>query len=100
VVAVLGDMRELGPQAPEFHREMGAHAAAAGVEVLLAVGEHAADYTRGFGGPAQQAPDAERAAELAAGLVREGDLVLVKASRGVGLERVTAALQATRGATR
>jgi UDP-N-acetylmuramoyl-tripeptide--D-alanyl-D-alanine ligase len=99
VVAVLGDMRELGPGAPDFHREVGAHAAAAGVEVLLAVGEHAGDYTRGFGGPAHEAPDAERAAEAAAALVREGDLVLVKASRGVGLERVTAALQAARGAT-
>ena len=43
----------------------------------------------GFGGPAHEAPDAERAAELAADLVREGDVVLVKASRGVGLERVT-----------
>jgi UDP-N-acetylmuramoyl-tripeptide--D-alanyl-D-alanine ligase len=98
VVAVLGDMRELGPQAPEFHREIGARAAAAGVEVLLAVGEHAADYVQGFGGPAHEAPDAERAAQLAADLVREGDVVLVKASRGVGLERVTTALQAARGA--
>ena len=89
VVAVLGDMRELGPGAPEFHREIGALAAEAGVEVLVAVGEHAADYVRGFGRPAHEAPDAERAAELAADLVREGDVVLVKASRGVGLERVT-----------
>ena len=98
IVAVLGDMRELGPRASEFHREVGALAAAAGVDVMLAVGEHAGDYARGFGGPAHEAPDAERAAELAAGLVRPGDVVLVKASRGVGLERVTEALQATRGA--
>lgn len=98
VVAVLGDMRELGPRAPEFHREIGVRAAAAGVEVLLAVGEHAADYVRGFGRPAHEAPDAERAAELAADLVRSGDVVLVKASRALGLERVTNALQATRSA--
>jgi UDP-N-acetylmuramoyl-tripeptide--D-alanyl-D-alanine ligase len=98
VVAVLGDMRELGPGAPEFHREVGSLAAEAGVEVLLAVGEHAADYVRGFGGPAHEAPDAERAAELAADLVREGDVVLVKASRGVGLERVTGTLEGARGA--
>ena len=51
VVAVLGDMRELGPAAPEFHREIGALAAEAGVEVLLAVGEHAADYVRGLRPP-------------------------------------------------
>ena len=95
VVAVLGDMRELGPAAPGFHREAGAQAAAAGVELLVAVGEHAGDYLRGFGGPGEQAPDAESAAELAARLVRPGDVVLVKASRGVGLERVTEELQAT-----
>ena len=96
VVAVLGDMRELGPGAPEFHREIGSLAAEAGVEVLVAVGEHAADYVRGFGRPAHEAPDAERAAELAADLVREGDVVLVKASRGVGLERVTETLEGAR----
>jgi UDP-N-acetylmuramoyl-tripeptide--D-alanyl-D-alanine ligase len=99
VVAVLGDMRELGPRAAEFHREAGARAAAAGVELLLAVGDHAADYVSGFGGPAHEAPDAERAAQLAPELVRAGDVVLVKASRGVGLERVTEALQVAQGAT-
>jgi UDP-N-acetylmuramoyl-tripeptide--D-alanyl-D-alanine ligase len=100
VVAVLGDMRELGPQAPQFHRRIGALAADSGVDLLIAVGEHAADYALGFGGPAHEAPEAERAAELAAELVRAGDVVLVKASRGVGLERVTSELQAARGATR
>jgi len=97
VVAVLGDMRELGPAAAGFHHEAGAQAAAVGVELLVAVGDHARDYLRGFGGPAEQAPDAESAAELAARLVRPGDVVLVKGSRGVGLERVTEELQAARG---
>jgi UDP-N-acetylmuramoyl-tripeptide--D-alanyl-D-alanine ligase len=98
VVAVLGDMRELGPQAADFHREIGALAAQEGVEVLLAVGEHAGDYVRGFGAPAHEAEDAAQAAEIVPDLVREGDVVLVKASRGVGLERVTNALQSARGA--
>jgi UDP-N-acetylmuramoyl-tripeptide--D-alanyl-D-alanine ligase len=98
VVAVLGDMRELGPQAPDFHREIGALAQSTGVEELVAVGEHAAEYARGFDGAAHEAPDAEAAAGIAAGLVRDGDVVLVKASRAVGLERVTNALQAARGA--
>ena len=93
IVAVLGDMRELGEHAPRFHEQIGARAADAGVDVLLAVGDHAGDYVRGFGAPAEQAPDAEAAAELAARLVRPGDVVLVKASRGVGLERVTEELQ-------
>jgi UDP-N-acetylmuramoyl-tripeptide--D-alanyl-D-alanine ligase len=94
VVAVLGDMRELGPQAAQFHREIGAVAAQQGVEALVAVGEHAGDYVRGFGGPAHEAEDAARAAEVVPDLVREGDVVLVKASRGVGLEQVTEAMQA------
>jgi UDP-N-acetylmuramoyl-tripeptide--D-alanyl-D-alanine ligase len=97
VVAVLGDMRELGPQAAQFHREIGALAAREGVELLLAVGAHAGDYVRGFGGPAHEAADAAEAAEVVADLVREGDVVLVKASRGVGLERVTSALESARG---
>ena len=98
LVAVLGDMRELGPEAPAFHREIGAHAAAAGVEVLVAVGDHADDYAAGFGAPAHEVADAEQAAATAAALLRDGDLVLVKASRAIGLERVTEALQAARGA--
>jgi UDP-N-acetylmuramoyl-tripeptide--D-alanyl-D-alanine ligase len=99
IVAVLGDMRELGPQAARFHGEIAAHAADAGVDLLVAVGEHAPDYARAFGGPVHEVPDAERAAETAAALLRDGDVVLVKASRAVGLERVTQALQAARGAT-
>ena len=98
LVAVLGDMRELGPDAAAFHREIGAHAAQVGVDVLVAVGDHAGDYAQGFGGPAHEVGDAEQAAETTGELLRDGDLVLVKASRAVGLERVAQVLQATRGA--
>lgn len=92
-VAVLGDMLELGPQAPELHRELGALAAGSGVGVLVAVGDHAADLAAGYGAAgALQAGDAAQAAALVGGVVREGDTVLVKGSRGVGLERVVAAL--------
>jgi UDP-N-acetylmuramoyl-tripeptide--D-alanyl-D-alanine ligase len=97
MVAVLGDMRELGRDAPEFHRQAGSQAADAGVELLVAVGDHAADYARGFGGPVHEVADAERAAALAAELLRPGDVLLVKGSRAVGLERVSEALEARRG---
>jgi UDP-N-acetylmuramoyl-tripeptide--D-alanyl-D-alanine ligase len=93
MVAVLGDMRELGPNAAEFHREIGARAADAGVALVVAVGEHAGDYAAGHGGDVRRAADAEEAAALVPGLIEPGDVVLVKASRGVGLERVTQALQ-------
>jgi UDP-N-acetylmuramoyl-tripeptide--D-alanyl-D-alanine ligase len=97
LVAVLGDMLELGPGAPDLHREIGAHARGAGVEVLVAVGPLAAEAARAFGGDAHALPDAVAAAEAVPALLRAGDTVLVKASRGIGLERVAAALREEAG---
>ena len=93
-VAVLGDMLELGPAAPRFHREIGEHAAARGVELLVTVGPLAAEMGGAFAGEAHSVPDAAAAAELLGTLLRDGDTVLVKGSRGVGLERVAEALGA------
>ena len=87
-VAVLGDMLELGPDELRFHAEIGEHARADGVELLVTVGPLAREM-RG-----DHAVDtAAEAAELVRELVRPGDTVLVKASRGVGLEVVAEALQ-------
>jgi UDP-N-acetylmuramoyl-tripeptide--D-alanyl-D-alanine ligase len=93
-VAVLGDMLELGERAPELHRELGPLAREAGVELLITVGPLAAEIAADYGGEARAAPDAETAAELALALLAPGDTVLVKGSRGVGLERVVEALSA------
>jgi UDP-N-acetylmuramoyl-tripeptide--D-alanyl-D-alanine ligase len=87
-VAVLGEMAELGENAAAYHREVGAAAAEAGVDELVAVGELA----RGYGGAAAWFATAAEAADAVAGLVRDGDVVLVKGSRAVGLEAVTAKL--------
>jgi UDP-N-acetylmuramoyl-tripeptide--D-alanyl-D-alanine ligase len=84
-VAVLGEMAELGPEAPRFHREIGC--AAEGVDVVVGVGELARGYD-----PDVWAADAGEAAALVGELVRPGDAVLVKASRAVGLEVVAEAL--------
>jgi len=93
-IAVLGDMLELGPDAAALHREAGAHARAAGVDVLVTVGELAAEMAEGFGdGDVHRVPDAAGAAALARELVGAGDVVLVKGSRGVGLEVVVDSLQ-------
>jgi UDP-N-acetylmuramoyl-tripeptide--D-alanyl-D-alanine ligase len=87
-VAVLGDMLELGPEELRFHAEIGDHARAVGVELLVTVGPLAREM-RG-----DHAVDtAAEAASLVRELVRPGDTVLVKASRGVGLEVVAEALQ-------
>ncbi|MCK9249149.1 MAG: UDP-N-acetylmuramoyl-tripeptide--D-alanyl-D-alanine ligase [Solirubrobacteraceae bacterium] len=92
-VAVLGDMLELGPDARRHHAEIGAHARAAGVEVLVAVGELCRHAGPGFGGRVHWVPDAEAAARLVPTLLEPGDRVLLKASRGIGLERVAEALR-------
>jgi len=92
-IAVLGDMLELGPEEARFHQEIGRHAADRDVDVLVAVGPLAAAMVAPFGGSASAVPDADAAAALVDGLVRPGDTVLVKASRGVGLEVVAEALQ-------
>jgi UDP-N-acetylmuramoyl-tripeptide--D-alanyl-D-alanine ligase len=93
-VAVLGDMLELGAAERAHHEEIGAYAAEAGVEVLIAVGPRSAAMLDTFGGEAHAVPDAAAAAALADELVGPGDIVLVKASRGVGLEVVADALAA------
>ena len=82
-LAVLGEMRELGPGAAAYHREIGEHARERGVELIIGVGELASEY-----GPDQQVDDAEAAADALAAALGPGDAVLVKGSRAVGLERV------------
>ena len=93
-VAVLGDMLELGAAEIAEHRAIGAYAASSGVDVLVAVGPLSAAMPAAFGGEAHVAADAREAASVAAELVRPGDVVLVKASRGIGLETVAEALVA------
>jgi UDP-N-acetylmuramoyl-tripeptide--D-alanyl-D-alanine ligase len=96
-LAVLGDMLELGPAGPRFHREGGLAAARLGFGPLLGVGELAHELVAGAregGAAADWRPDAAAAAEWAAGAVRAGDVVLVKGSRGVGLDAVVRRLLA------
>jgi UDP-N-acetylmuramoyl-tripeptide--D-alanyl-D-alanine ligase len=91
-VAVLGDMLELGPQERRLHEEIGAYAGARGVQLLVAVGPLAGGMGEGLDGEVYRVADAEAAAELLGRLLRAGDIVLVKGSRGMGLERVAQAL--------
>jgi len=95
-VAVLGDMLELGPEAVRLHREIGAHASARGVGLLVTVGALAAEMDREFAAEAHAVADAPAAVELLERVLREGDTVLVKGSRGVGLEQVAATLRVDR----
>ncbi len=100
-VAVLGDMLELGDLTESAHRQIGADAVNCGVEWLIAVGQQ-----RGLiaAGARSQGLDSERIAEAKDAAeaerivlqgVRPNDLILIKGSRGVGLERVALALAAS-----
>jgi UDP-N-acetylmuramyl pentapeptide synthase len=93
-VAVLGDMLELGPDARAFHVDIGAHAEAVGVDLLVTVGPLAASMADSYTGESYAVADAGEAAAIAGELIEAGDVVLVKASRGVGLEAVCDALTA------
>ncbi|HWF35657.1 MAG TPA: UDP-N-acetylmuramoyl-tripeptide--D-alanyl-D-alanine ligase [Solirubrobacteraceae bacterium] len=91
-VAVLGDMLELGPQARDFHLEVGRLADRLGVSLLVTVGPLAAGMAPEFSREVHSVADAAAAAALVPGVLRDGDIVLVKGSRGVGLEAVCRAL--------
>jgi UDP-N-acetylmuramoyl-tripeptide--D-alanyl-D-alanine ligase len=92
-VAVLGDMLELGRQAPSLHRDVGAYAHERGVELLLTVGSLASEMGRGFGdGEVHGVADSQAAARLLSTLLRPRDTVLIKGSRGVQLELVAQTL--------
>ncbi len=98
-VAVLGDMRELGPDERRFHAELGVWARDAGVDLLVTVGDLAKHAAPGFARAGVRAVrSAADAAAIVPGLLEPGDTVLVKASRGVGLEVVTQALVDAEGA--
>jgi UDP-N-acetylmuramoyl-tripeptide--D-alanyl-D-alanine ligase len=93
-VAVLGDMAELGEGAPGYHEEVGREVARSGVSVLVAVGPLAEGYAAAAEGVESRAVgSAGEAADAIAGLLRPGDVVLVKGSRSVGLEAVAAKLR-------
>jgi UDP-N-acetylmuramoyl-tripeptide--D-alanyl-D-alanine ligase len=92
-VAVLGDMLELGPDELAFHEEVGREAAARDVDLVVTVGPRAVAIGHAFDGPSYAVADAAEAAAILPELLEPGDVVLVKGSRGVGLEVVAEALR-------
>ena len=92
--AVLGDMLELGETAAEEHAAIGRFAAESGVEHLVAIGDHAARITSAAvaaGLPSGRAVQVTAKADAVAVVTSDlgpGDVVLVKASRGLALDTV------------
>jgi UDP-N-acetylmuramoyl-tripeptide--D-alanyl-D-alanine ligase len=99
-IAVVGEMLELGGHSERLHIECGRAAAAARLDLLIAVGGQPAvalaDAAIAAGLPREavvHAPTKEEAAELALERVRPGDLILVKGSRGIGTDFVVERLR-------
>jgi UDP-N-acetylmuramoyl-tripeptide--D-alanyl-D-alanine ligase len=100
-IAVLGGMAELGPDAAAEHDRLGRDAAAAGADLIVAVGPDAVGIADGAAAAGRRAgeesvhvPDRAAARELLSEVLRPGDVVLVKASRSYGLELLAADLLA------
>ena len=101
--AVLGPMYELGSESRMRHEQVGELAARAGVAGLIVVGDDAAPMLAGartecsWHGDLPGLPDVGGAVEALGARLRPGDVVLVKASRSAGLERVALALTGEAG---
>jgi len=98
-LAILGDMLELGSHARDAHRSVGALARELGVG-LITLGEFAGEVLNGFdhgaaSHTAENANDPQHAAKLALENTSAGDWILLKASRGMKLERVLDAIKET-----
>ncbi len=92
-IAVLGDMLELGEQEKEMHRDMGAYAAKKGLDLVLCQGELAKEIAAGAGERGRWFESKQALIAALPGLIRAGDRVLVKASRGMRFEEVAEALK-------
>lgn len=98
MIAVLGEMRELGTEAAAAHVDVGRAAAAAGVDWLVCLGPNAADLSSGAAAAAVPIPrvdvlsDKSAVAGLLGPELHPGDAILIKASRGAELDTVAADL--------
>jgi len=101
-IAVLGDMRELGATSDRYHREVGTWAAAAKLDVLACVGSQAklvAESAENCGmasGRIHCFDDSATASKVVPRWLQNGDLVLLKASRGIHLELIATEIAASR----
>ena len=92
-IAVIGDMLELGERELDYHRDAG-RAIPKSIDVVIGVGKRSRALIEGaaeagFGNPSlHHFDDAPGAGEFLKTFIRPGDLVLIKASRGIGLDRI------------
>ena len=92
-VCILGDMREMGDSSPELHRYIGRYAVQHGAELVITSGDCARFIAEGAGEKGVDFPDKTALIAALPGLLRPGDAVLVKASRGAQFEEVAEAIE-------
>ena len=92
-IAVLGDMLDLGPKSCDYHREVGKYAGERGVEVLIGIGqmsrftcEGAEEYLEKEN--VRHFDKKEDFLNIMSDIVKSGDVILVKGSRGMAMETV------------
>ena len=91
-IAILGDMKELGKDELDLHREVGAYAKEVGIDMLVAVGPLSEATAEGFGEGAYYAATVERCIDRIKRYLQPGDTILVKASHSMRFERIVEAL--------
>jgi len=93
-VAILGDMFELGENGEKLHYEAGNYAVSLGVDRVVCCGELSKAIARGAGEQGIHFAAKEALVSALPNIIKTGDTVLVKASRGMKFEEISAALKA------
>ncbi|MEO8400377.1 MAG: UDP-N-acetylmuramoyl-tripeptide--D-alanyl-D-alanine ligase [Gammaproteobacteria bacterium] len=89
-ILILGDMRELGENAEQFHATAGQHILAAGINYLFTLGSLSASATKSFGQNAQHFSDRDPLIAALKPLLKNDVTVLVKGSRSMRMEKIVA----------
>ncbi len=91
-IAVLGDMYELGDSSEEIHQGIGEYAADKGVDIVIGVGDLGQLTAAGAGTAGMMVSTKEKAIKALRQMVRDGDVILVKASHAMQMEKIVQAL--------
>jgi UDP-N-acetylmuramoyl-tripeptide--D-alanyl-D-alanine ligase len=91
-ILVLGDMRELGPEAQQYHQNMGKKIREAGVDYLFTTGELSLATAETFGKNATHFEDKDKLISALQPFIKKDTVILVKGSRSMRMEKIIAAI--------
>lgn len=92
-ILILGDMKELGPQAKKLHEEIGQKALQKGIHWLLAVGENSLEAVRAFGAHAKHFKSHDDLIDALPAHLHKETTILIKGSRSMKMEKIVAGLE-------